>query len=449
MIVKELISKKMYKEYSITIPYKDVVESIDDKIKTLLPTVELPGFRKGKAPLNIVKKKYENNVLAEVIENIAKKNTQKILEDNKLKILRQPKVEISKYEKDNPLELKLKIDLEPQIKLIDFSKIITNKYKIKIEKKDYKDNYDQFLSSQNTFIKIEDNRPIKMSDKIIVDINSNDEFVPDFLKNQESVSIFTDSDYQILPDISKEIIKRKLKINDKITLPFDIKEILKQKDKKIAKFNITIKNIEEKKPIVINKEFLDKNNFQSENDFKEMINKKLDHQYEHLTKEIEKKQLYDLLESKHSFDIPEGIYEEEFSQIWQRVQNAKKNNTIDEDDKKLSETNLKKRYAEIATRRVKLAIIIQKIAEINSISVSNEELSKGMMQYASQYPGQEKQIMDFFKKNPAQIESVRAPIFENKVLDSVLAKTNKKNQPISMKDFIKLQEDTFSFKRKK
>ena len=101
MIVKELNSKKMYKEYSIEIPYEDVVRSIDNRIMKILPTIELPGFRKGKAPLNIVKKKYENSVLAEVIENIAKENTTRLIEEKKLKPLRQPKVEVAKYEKNN------------------------------------------------------------------------------------------------------------------------------------------------------------------------------------------------------------------------------------------------------------------------------------------------------------------------------------------------------------
>ena len=108
---KEINSKTMYKEYSIEIPYEDVVNSINKRIMKILPTIELPGFRKGKAPLNIVKKKYENSVLAEVIENIAKENTTRLIEEKKLKPLRQPKVEVAKYEKDNPLELKFKIDL--------------------------------------------------------------------------------------------------------------------------------------------------------------------------------------------------------------------------------------------------------------------------------------------------------------------------------------------------
>ena len=448
MIVKELNSKKMYKEYSIEIPYKDVADSIDNKIKSILSSVELPGFRKGKAPLNVVKKKYENNVLAEVIENIAKENIKKLLNDKKLKPLRQPKVEISKYSKDNPLELKLKIDLEPKLSLIDFKILKMNKYEIKIDKKTYEENYNNYIKSQITYLKIVEDRPVKMGDMLIVDLKSENSFVPDFLRVQNNISIYTDSDYQILPDISKEIINKNPKINDIINLSFDLKDILKEKNTKIAKFSIEIKSIEEKKEIKINKEFLEKKGFKSEDELKNNVNESLKNQYDNLLKEIEKKQLYDLLESKHVFEIPEGIFEEEFNQIWQRVEKAKNDNTLDEDDKKLSDINLKKRYKNISTRRVKLAILMQKIAEKNSIALTNEELTNGLLEYASRYPGQEKQIFEFFKKNPMQLETIKAPIMENKVLDNLLQKTIRKNKTITINEFKKLQDKVFTYKEK-
>ena len=178
------------------------------------------------------------------------------------------------------------------------------------------------------------------------------------------------------------------------------------------------------------------------------MNKNLKTEYNNSLKEIEKKQLYDLLESKHSFEIPEGIFDEEFNQIWQRVESAKNNNTLDEDDKKLSDIDLKKRYKNIATRRVKLAIIMQKIAENNSIALTNEELTNGLLEYASRYPGQEKQIFEFFKKNPTQLETIKAPIFENKVLESILTKTIRENKTITINEFKKLQEQVFTYKEK-
>ena len=124
----------------------------------------------------------------------------------------------------------------------------------------------------------------------------------------------------------------------------------------------------------------------------------------------------DILESKNNFDIPEGLFEEEFNLIWQRVEQAKKDNNLDEDDKKLTENKLKERYKKIALRRVKLAILIQHISSEQNITISEKELTDGMLNYASQFPGQEKKILDYFKQNPASIESIRGPIIEKKVV---------------------------------
>ena len=121
-------------------------------------------------------------------------------------------------------------------------------------------------------------------------------------------------------------------------------------------------------------------------------------QYQNGLKQIEKKELMDILDRDHEFDLPEGILDQEFNDIWHRIEHAKKEKTLDEDDKKLNEGDLKKRYREISKRRVKLAILLQFIAKENKISVDEKELSNGMIKYASQYPGQEKEIIEYFKK---------------------------------------------------
>ena len=157
----------------------------------------------------------------------------------------------------------------------------------------------------------------------------------------------------------------------------------------------------------------------------------------------------DILESKHDFDIPEGVFEEEFNLIWHRVEHAKKDNKLDEDDKKLSIEKLKKRYKKIAFRRVKLAILIQHIAKEKNITVTEKELTDGMLNYASQYPGQEKQIFDYFKKNPSTVDSIKGPIIEQKIVVFILSKTKQESKKISVKDFNKLQIDTFNFNKDK
>ena len=446
MSIKEISSKKLYKEYEILIPFEEVDSSINLKIQELIPTISLPGFRKGKAPLNIVRKKYENNVLSEVVEKIVEEKTKKLLKEKKLKAYRQPKVEVKKFEKNEPIQLSVKVDLEPDIKISAFEEIELKKLSIKLDDKSIKDNYKNFIDSQKHYHKVSDDKILEITDRVTVNIFSDDKLVPDFLNSQKNIPITTDSDYQILPDIGKKLIDKKVKMGDKIKIFFDLKDVLKKDKKTEVEFEIEIINIEHAHNFEVTKEFLEKNNLKDENDLKENLKNNLINQYEGFLKEIQKKELMDTLDSKNKFDVPEGILEDEFNSIWLRLEQAKKDGKLDEDDKNQSDDNLKKRYQKIALRRVKLAILMQKIANTENIIVSEKELTDGMLNYASQYPGQEKEIFEYFKKTPSSLESIRGPIFEKKIVDHILSKVKLTEEKIDIKKFEKLQNEAFKNK---
>jgi len=446
MNIKEISSKKLFKEYEIQIPYEEVDFSINKKIEDLIPTVSIPGFRKGKAPLNIVKKKYENNILNEVIGKIVEDSTKKLLDEKKLKAFRQPKVEIKKYEKNEPVEITIKIDLEPNIKVSSFDELEINNYSIDLDKKAIDENYKNFINSQKHYHKISESRPVKLTDKIIANISTKDETIPDYLKSQLNMQIITDSEYQVLPNISAKLISKKAKVGDQLNIIFDLKEVLKEKNKRDVEFLIEIVSLEHVHEFSVTKDFLDKNNLKDKKELRENIKNNLLKQYDDFLKQIQKKELMDILDKKNSFDVPEGILEDEFNSIWQRLENAKKENKLDDDDKDLSDEDLKKRYEKIALRRVKLAILMQNIANDQKISVSEKELTDGMLNYASKYPGQEKQIFEYFKKNPSGVESVRGPLFEQKIVDFILSQSKLMNKKINVNKFEELQNEAFKNK---
>ena len=447
MSIKEIKSGTLYKEYALEIPYEEINKIIDSKINELLPTVSLPGFRKGKAPINIVRKKYENNVLSESLDKLVQGKMKDLLDEKKLKPFTQPKIDLKKYEKNEPIEVEIKIDLEPEIKLADFKNLKVNEYEIDLDNKLVQDNYKEFLNSQKKYVEIKNIRQIKKTDKVLIDLSSTDESVPDFLKVQKNLPIVTDSDYQILPSIGDKLIENKLKKGDKLDIELDISKSLKLNEEKLATFVVEILNIEESVPFVVDKDFLDKNGLKNEDDLKNNLKNSFKSQYENGLKQIEKKQLMDVLEKEHSFDLPQGILEQEFNDIWQRLEQAKKDGALDEDDKKLNDDDLKKRYQEISHRRVKLAILLQYIAKENKIAVDEKELSNGMMQYASQYPGQEKEIIEYFKKNPSSIETIRGPILEEKVIKHISSKCNSVKTKLNKDAYEKLEKKVFEVKK--
>tara|TARA_Y100001970_G_scaffold164664_1_gene201209 strand:- start:4761 stop:6203 length:1443 start_codon:yes stop_codon:yes gene_type:complete len=449
MVVKELKSETLYKEFLLEIPYQEVDEKVNNKIQQIIPNVSLPGFRKGKAPINIVKKKYESNVLSEVIELIVNEKTKKLVNEKKLKPFRQPKVDLKKYKKNQNVELEIKIDLEPEIELKDFNKLILNEYKINLTKKIIEENYQTFISSQKNYAPITQNRKIKKTDRITINFETKEKNIPDFYKSQKEYPIILDSEHQLLPKINKKLLEKDIKVGDKLDLSIDMSNILNKEKLKEIIFSIEILKIEELQKFKITEDFLKSYGLKNEDELKKNINNNLKLQFEENVKHIQKKELMDKLDSEYKFDLPHGLLTEEFDNIWNRLEHAKKENKLDEDDKNLSNDELKVRYKKICKRRVKLAILLQKIANDNNVLVNEKELTDNMIQYASKYPGQEKQIMEYFKKNPASIESIRGPILEGKVIDLIRSKAEVKINKITTDEYKALEEKTFNVNKGK
>ena len=443
MSIKEIKSATLYKEYAVEIPYQEINGIIDEKINEIQPTVSIPGFRKGKAPISIVKKKYEDNIISEAIERLVQDKTKNLLDEKNLKPFIQPRVDLKKFEKNQPIEVEIKINLEPEIKLKDFKKIDLTNYEINLDKQIIDKNYKEFLNNQKKYTPITNSREIKKTDRVILNLSSENETVPDFLKSQKNLPIIINSELQILPDLGSKLLSKKLKKGDKDKFGLDISKSIKSDKEFIADFDIEIVEIEESAPFAVDKEFLEKNGLKNEEELKNNLENNLKSQYENGIKQIEKKQLMDILDKEHQFDLPQGIVDQEFNDIWHRIEHAKKDNKLDDDDKKLTDEKLKKRYEKISKRRVKLSILLQFIAKEQKISVDEKELTNGMMAYASQYPGQEKQIIEYFKKNPSAIETVRGPILEEKVINSVISSSNIVKKKITKTEYENLEKKTF------
>ncbi len=449
MNIKELKSKNLYKEYSLMIPFEEIDKEIIDKIKNIIPGISIPGFRKGKAPINIVRKKYEDSILNEVVQKIVNIKTSELIKKNKFNLFRQPKIDLKNYEKNKPVEVEIKIDLQPEIKLLDYKKINLNNYEINFTKKNIDDQYQKFIDTQKSFKKIEKNREIKKKDRVFINFKTNNDIVPEYLKSQNNLPIDTSSDQEILPGINKELFSKKLKENDKTNIYLNLSELLKNESLKKVEYMIEIISIEENIKFEITKDYLKKNGFKNEEDLKKALKDNSIQQFNQGIKQIEKKELMDQLNSQYKFDLPEGVLDEDFQEIWHRLEHAKKEGTLDEDDKSLSDEKLKKRYKKISERRVRLGVLLQFIAKEEKITITEDELSKGIIQYSSQYPGQEKQIMEYLKKNPSSVESIRGPLLEDKIINTISSKVTTTNKKINEEQYKKLEVETFDIKKDK
>jgi len=160
----------------------------------------------------------------------------------------------------------------------------------------------------------------------------------------------------------------------------------------------------------------------------------MSNEYNGLVRNLLKKSLFDELEEKCEFELPESMVESEFKTIWERLQQAKAQG--DESVAGKSDEELKTEYKEIARRRVKLGLFLAEIGNKNKIDITREELMRAVVQQAGMFPGQEKMVMDFYRKNPDRVEDLRGPILEEKAVDFVLSKISYSDQKVDLKALV-------------
>ena len=173
----------------------------------------------------------------------------------------------------------------------------------------------------------------------------------------------------------------------------------------------------------------------------ETIKTELDNEYKTVARMHAKRALLDKLAETHSFDVPQGMVDMEFDSIWKQFEQAKKDGQLDEEEKNKSEEDLKAEYRAIAERRVRLGLLLAEVANRNKITLSQEEVTAAVMREARRYPGQEKMVFEYYQKNPQALDAVRAPLFEEKVVDYILGEINVTEKSVSVEDLYAYNPD--------
>ena len=210
---------------------------------------------------------------------------------------------------------------------------------------------------------------------------------------------------------------------------------------KKALFKVDIKELRKVVKPELNDEFAKSLGMESMDKLNKMVKEELDKEYTSVARMHAKRALLDKLAETHSFDVPQGMVDMEFESIWKQFEQAKKDGQLDEEEKNKSEDELKAEYRAIAERRVRLGLLLAEVANRNKITLSQEEVTAAVMREARRYPGQEKMVFEYYQKNPQALDAVRAPLFEEKVVDYILGEVNTTEKTVSVEDLYAYNPD--------
>jgi trigger factor len=440
MDYKETVNKGLKRSYEVSIPSSDVESKVNNKILEIQKTIKMDGFRPGKVPTDLIKKQHGEQAHSEVLNDIINKNVSELVTEKKLRPVAQPQVNLKDEKDKTKTVFTIDIEIFPEIKLVDFEKTTIENYTVKLEKAETQKRIDLIAKNQKSYQKQEDSYKAKDGDSVILDYEGTiDGKNFDGGKAEEQSIVIGSGQY--LPDLEKGLIGLKAGDEKSIKVKFPETYHAKEMQNADAVFECKIKAVSTEKETKIDDAFAKSMGATDLKDFQGKVEGQMKSEYEKLSKDMSKKELFDILDKEHSFELPEGLVASEFKNLKEGYLHDK-NPTSDQHKKDIEKHEISKEmekdFQEQADNRIKLGIILNEIGQVNKIQVSQEEMQQALYQYAGNFPGQEQEVVEYFKKNPDAGMQIQAPLYENKVVDFILSKVKLKNNELDLDSFIKV-----------
>jgi trigger factor len=444
MQVTETLSEGLKRGFTIVVPAADIEQRRTARLTDLGRTLRLPGFRPGKVPLPVVRQRYGTAVTAEVLEESVNRATQQVLSERGLRPAVQPKVDLVSQDAGvgNAADLEFKVELEllPEITLPDFATIALTRFKAEVADETVDKALEEIGTRNRTYedITSEDlgDRGAAKGEVLVVDYigRIEGEEFPGGSANDVPIEVGGDG---FIPGFTDQIEGLKPGETRTIDVTFPDPYMAPNLAGKPAQFEIAAKKVQRVVPTPIDDALAQKLGVESADELRRTISRRIQSEYDQLARLRLKRELLDRLAELVTFAVPESMVTTEFEQIWQRLEADRKEGRIDEDDKEKDEATLRSEYQAIAERRVRLGLLLAEIGRVNNVTVSPDEMMRAMHTEASRYPGQEAGVMEFFRKNPRAADTLRGPIFEDKVIDFVLELAQTTEQVVTPEDLAK------------
>ena len=400
--------KNLEKNLKVFVDKTTINKELELRYEQIKKDVVLKGFRPGKVPTDIIKKQFGKAVYGEVIDKILKESSAKAIDEKKIRPALQPKIDLKSFGEGKDLEYTISVTEFPEVKLDSLEKIKFDDYEIKIDDNEANKRIKDIAKNQKNFIEVDPSKVANEGDLISFDYTAKvdgNSFEGNEGKNTQ-LEIGKDL---FIKGFDKQLLKSKKgdEISVEVTLPenFPKKELVGKK----GIFKCKINSVKKPKEVEVTDEFAKTLGAKDLNDLKKIISKQINEEFKNSLNIISKNQILKGLEQIKVEDLPQSLIDEEVKVLGQGQT---------EEELKKNKNNLEKN----ASKRIKLGLILNEIGEKNKIKVDPNEIQAEIQKQLSMMPGQEKIIMDYYKKNPSASASLRGTLYEEKIINFIKSK---------------------------
>jgi trigger factor len=448
MQVTETSSEGLKHEFRVVVPASDLEAKLNDRLAQLKDRVRLNGFRPGKVPVAHLKKVYGRSVMAEAIEELVRDTNTKIVSDNGFKLALEPKVSLpeDKGEIENiiagqaDLSYSVALEVVPHIELADFSGIALEKLVAEVGEAEVADALGKIAEQNKPYTPKDEGAKAETGDRVMINFTGSMDGKPFEGGSGEDVGVNLGSG-TFIPGFEDQLIGIAAGETRTVNVTFPENYMAEQLAGKAASFEVTAKSVDAPGTLTIDDEFAKTLGLESLDKLREAVKDRLEREYAGASRMKLKRALLDKLDELHKFEVPPSMVEEEFNGVWTTVLNDLKSQNRSFSDEGTDEEKAKAEYRVIADRRVRLGLVLAEIGDKNSIKVTEEEITRAIVERARQFPGREKELWDYFRTNPNALASLRAPIFEEKVVDFILELAKPTEKKVSREELLREDEE--------
>ena len=446
MQVTETGAAGLKREYRVVVPATDLEARVNERLDDLKGRVQLRGFRPGKVPVAHLKKIYGKSAMAEVIEAAVRDANNKIVSDNGLKLATEPKVVLPSEEGavegviagKSDLAYTVEMEILPPIALMDFKTMKLERLRADVTDAEI----DQALAAL-----ADQNKPFAAKaegaangDRVTISFQGTMDGKAFDGGSGDDVPMLLGSG-RFIPGFEEHLVG--LKAGESKT--FDIKfpenypaAALAGKD---ATFAVTVKTVEAPGEVTLNDDFAKSLGLDSLSKLRDALRERIERDHTAASRQKLKRTLLDQLDAHHKFEPPPSLVEQEFNNVWSAIENDLKQQGRTFADEGTTEEKAREEYRAIAERRVRLGLVIAEIGEKNKINVTEEQLRAAIMEQVRQLPGREQEVWDYYRNNPNALAALRAPLFEDKVVDFILELAEVTDKQVSREELFKEDEE--------
>ena len=450
MQVTQTHAEGLKREFEIVLPAQDLASRMNGQLDEMAAKANIKGFRPGKVPVGHLKRLYGRSIMAEVLQTAINEARTKMIEENKLRVAGEPKFDLEGGDDERVLEralelkgdIKFKVALEvlPKVEIGALDDLAVEKLVADVPDEEV----DRFIAviadQQRSYEPKVEGSIAEKGDKVTVDFVGKIDDETFEGGSGEGVDLVLGSN-SFIPGFEDQLVGMGGGEHRTVSVTFPEDYNAAQLAGKAANFGVTLKSIAAPSTLSIDDEFAKGFGMDGLDKLKETVRGNIEREYGNASRAKWKRGLLDALDKRYDFDLPQGLVDQEFEQIWKQVEAEQAQTKKSFEDENTTEEAARADYRKIAERRVRLGLVLAEIGEEAGVKITQEEMTQALMERVRQYPGEEKQVYDFFRNNPRMMAQIQAPLFEDKVVDHIVSKAKVTERKVSKEELTKLDED--------